>query len=226
MVMPVEDCERLVDAWLGQPVNAASSLSFVLVGLWLPLLVRSRSGPPPVLTRAFSAVLILVGIGSFAFHGPGGLIADWLHDGSITALLALIIALELGRRTGWSEGKILIGWSVAAVVLLATELVQPSVGDPLNAPLAVVAVAGVAGRQLIPSGNPGFDHRRKRVFVALGVLGLGAVVMLLSRTGAPLCFPNSLIQGHAIWHVLAAIGVGIYGVAALESDRAPTRSSP
>lgn len=225
MVMSVEDCERLVDAWLGQPVNAVSSLSFVVVGLWLPVLVRSRSGSPPVLFGAFSAVMILVGIGSFAFHGPGGPMADWLHDGSITALLALIVALELGRRTGWSESKILIGWSVAAVVLLATELLHPGVGDPLNAPLAVVAVAGVAGRQLVPSGTPGFDHRRKTVFVALGVLGLGAVVMLLSRTGAPLCFPNSLIQGHAIWHVLAAVGVGIYGVAALERDPAPIRAS-
>ena len=33
-------------------------------------------------------------------------------------------------------------------------------------------------------------------------------IWVLSRTGAVLCDPGSLIQGHAIWHILN--GVGIY----------------
>lgn len=41
----------------------------------------------------------------------------------------------------------------------------------------------------------------------LGVVALGAAVAvnLLSRTGAPLCRPSSLLQGHAAWHVLTAV---------------------
>lgn len=223
--MPIEDCERLVESWLSQPVNAVSSLAFVVIGLLLPALVRSRSGSAPVLARVFAAVLILVGIGSFAFHGPGGRTADWLHDSSITALLALIVAVEVGRRAGWREAKTLIGWSIAAGVLVVAELLLPDVGDPLNAPLAVAAVVGVMGQQLAPPSTPG-DHRRTSVFRAVGFLGLGAVVMLLTRTGAPLCFPNALIQGHAIWHVLAAVGIGIYAAAALHVVPQPSTVSP
>ena len=35
----------------------------------------------------------------------------------------------------------------------------------------------------------------------------GLVVWFFSRTGGPLCDPTSTVQGHAIWHLVAAIGV-------------------
>jgi hypothetical protein len=224
--MPVGDCERLLESWVSQPVNAVSSLAFVLVGLRLLVMFRSRSGPRPILAGAFAAVLVLVGIGSFAFHGPGGVTADWVHDGSITALLALIVALELRRRAGWSDSQVLIGWSVAAAGLVLVELLRPGVGDPLNAPLAVAAIVGVMAPQLGPGRVPQPDRRRQRVFAAVGVLALGAIVMLLSRTGAPLCFPDAVVQGHAIWHVLAALGIGIYAVATLDVVPQPATASP
>jgi hypothetical protein len=60
----------------------------------------------------------------------------------------------------------------------------------------------------------------------VGVLALGAIVMLLSRTGAPLCFPDAVMQGHAIWHVLAALGIGIYAVATFDLVPQPATASP
>jgi hypothetical protein len=44
---------------------------------------------------------------------------------------------------------------------------------------------------------------------ALAVAALAAAVTLnlLGRTGAPLCQPDSLVQGHAAWHVLTAAAV-------------------
>jgi hypothetical protein len=33
---------------------------------------------------------------------------------------------------------------------------------------------------------------------------LAIVIWRLSHTGAPLCEPTSLVQGHAIWHLLCA----------------------
>lgn len=41
--------------------------------------------------------------------------------------------------------------------------------------------------------------------VALVALAAGVVVNLVTRTGAPLCRPESLAQGHACWHVLTAV---------------------
>ena len=49
----------------------------------------------------------------------------------------------------------------------------------------------------------------------LAVLGIGFGVYLLSRTDGPLCAPESLLQGHAIWHLSVAVGVGLYTLTAL-----------
>jgi MYXO-CTERM domain-containing protein len=45
---------------------------------------------------------------------------------------------------------------------------------------------------------------------ALVALGAAVAVNLLSRTGAPLCRPGSLVQGHGAWHVLTAVAVGAW----------------
>jgi hypothetical protein len=45
---------------------------------------------------------------------------------------------------------------------------------------------------------------------AIAAFATGAVVNLLTRTGAPLCRPDSLLQGHALWHVLTAAGIGAW----------------
>jgi hypothetical protein len=45
---------------------------------------------------------------------------------------------------------------------------------------------------------------------AVVALAVGAAVNVLSRTGAPLCRPDSLAQGHAAWHVLTAVGAALW----------------
>lgn len=46
--------------------------------------------------------------------------------------------------------------------------------------------------------------------VAVVALAAGVVVNLLTRTGAPLCSPGSLAQGHAGWHVLTAVAAAAW----------------
>jgi hypothetical protein len=41
--------------------------------------------------------------------------------------------------------------------------------------------------------------------VAVVALAIAGAANLLGRTGAPLCQPDSLAQGHAAWHVLTAV---------------------
>jgi hypothetical protein len=79
--------------------------------------------------------------------------------------------------------------------------------------------------------------------VALVAGGAAIVVNLLTRTGAPLCRPGSLVQGHAAWHILTAVAIALWfvppggprRVAALQGDHqadpdppatSPVRSQP
>jgi dihydroceramidase len=58
----------------------------------------------------------------------------------------------------------------------------------------VIAIWGVRGvrRPLVPW-----------LALGLGTFALALLVWRLSWTGAPLCDPSSLLQGHALWHILA-----------------------
>ncbi len=49
--------------------------------------------------------------------------------------------------------------------------------------------------------------RRHPPLLAGAVFGVGLVIWALSRTGGPWCRPESLLQGHAVWHVAAAWAV-------------------
>jgi hypothetical protein len=205
--MPAADCESLANGFLAQPINAVSSLAFVVAGFLL-FWAATRDGYRGPLIVGFSVTMVAVGIGSVAFHGPGGVVADWVHDGSITALLVLIVAAEIGNAIGWNQRRVVAGWAAVSAVLWSVEWIWSRAGDTLNAPLAAFAVVGVLATQRAEA--PKREERTRGILVGLAILGLGGVIMLLSRTGGPLCAPNSLLQGHAIWHVLAAFGILVY----------------
>jgi hypothetical protein len=141
LALGASDCEALHAGWLGQPVNALSSLAYVLAGAY----VLRRGG-----LRASALALAAAGVGSLLYHGPMPWGAGLAHDGSIAAVVVTV-------PFAWRRG---------------------AVGRPPPAALAVGAVA--------------------------------VVLNLLTRTGAPLCRPGSLLQGHAAWHVLTAVALGLW----------------
>ncbi len=50
---------------------------------------------------------------------------------------------------------------------------------------------------------------------ALVALLLGFAAFAVSRTGGPLCAPDSWLQGHGVWHVMGAIALGLWALGAL-----------
>lgn len=88
----------------------------------------------------------VAGIGSVAYHGPGGRVGRAVHDVGVAALGATALgAMAADRREGRGPGR------------------------------------------------------------AAGAVAAGAVaVHATSRTRGPLCRPDSLLQGHAAWHMLIA----------------------
>lgn len=50
---------------------------------------------------------------------------------------------------------------------------------------------------------------RRPPWLAAGVFSLGVAIWATSRTGGSLCRPESLMQGHAVWHVLAALAFAL-----------------
>jgi hypothetical protein len=135
------DCEALRDGWLGQPINAVSSVAYVLAGAYL---LRERGRVVP------AVALAAVGVGSVLYHGPMTPGAAMVHNGSLVGLAAVVVGRAWRRRLG-----------------------RPPI-------VAVVAAAAAV------------------------------TIYLLTRTGAPLCQPDSALQGHAAWHALTAVALAVW----------------
>jgi hypothetical protein len=207
------DCERILSGFFGQPVNAVSSLAFVVCAAWIAGLAlrgdRASRAPLLVLALAVSANAV----GSFARHGPDPSWAAWAHDVAIMAILLFIGIRALGRRLAWGPSAEIGAYAIglAAVGLCLATIHGAS--DPFAGTLAAGAVVGEIAtvtddRRRRPS------TRSQRAAAARGVgfaaIALGGFAYLVGQTGSPLCRPDSFFQWHALWHVLVAVALAAY----------------
>jgi len=174
------DCEVIGAGFLGQPINALTTLGFVVAGI----IVIVRRGE----MRWIGIGLVATGIGSFLFHGPMPPGNEWAHD----MTLAWLVTMVAGWGTRWERFSRL----PALLAIGALFAVVPVIADPFAAVMTVAAVISIL--------------RRDRSTASLAPLLLLAAVAVFGRlgaTGGPLCDPESLFQPHAVWHLGSAIAV-------------------
>lgn len=175
---PLRDCEAVVHAFLGQPVNSLTALAFVAGGVFIA--VRSRH-------VWLGVASIATGAGSFLFHGPMPPLSEWAHDSTLAWLL--LVVAGTGRR--W-EGSTRVPGLIAVAAICAV----PGAGDPLGVILAIGAIISILTRD-----------RSRATLAALALLAVVAVIGRLGATGGPLCDPGSVLQAHGLWHIGAAAAV-------------------
>lgn len=211
MVMAVAaagDCEAISGGVVGQPVNAVSSISLVVVGAWLAW----RWARPTHRWRRVTVgvTLVVSGLGSIAFHAtPEVGAAVFLHDLGLVAVpvaLAATAGPEPGRRV--AIGLVTGALAAAGAVLLLV----PGASNVLLAATVVAAVLAEV-RAWRTGSRPRSGPARMACGGAVAIAALAVVVNVLGRTGGPWCDPDSLLQGHAAWHVLVAVAVGTWVVA-------------
>ena len=198
------DCEAIGDGWLLQPVEAWSSLAFTVVGIILIFAARRSAPPERAMRIAFGLLMAATGIGSFLYHGPQSSGAGFIHDVTFLATLWFVAlmdpasSLRIRRRTAW-----LAFGAVVALIAVAL-LLAPTSTDVLTA-VSVVALV-VSGIHMHRIG--GINVRWYAT--ALALLALSLIFNLLGRTAASTCDPESLLQFHALWHILSAGALGAY----------------
>lgn len=185
-------CEEIRTDGIRQPANSLSSLAFVLVAL----LVLQRGWKSNKLIAAlFALTLAFVGIGSAWFHASlifTGQFFDVLGM-YLIATLALLLSVNQTRRLTPSA---MIAAYAGINSLLAWILhVAPVYRRWIFAAL-------LAGIIAVEMRNPMREGRY--LMKAIGLMGIAFVIWILDFTRI-LCSPSSLIQGHAIWHILGAL---------------------
>ena len=153
-----------------------------------------------------------------------GLVAQPVNTASALAYLMVGAWLvRQGLRPGPARRRtVAFGLAVAAAGVGSVDYHGP--GSPaarwLHDGGLYVVVGFVAFHEVARRGRrSGWSPRRRVAYrVALAATAAGAACGWLGRTGGPLCDPDSLLQGHAAWHLLTAISLAAWARAALEPD--------
>ena len=209
------DCEVRDEWFLEQDVNAWSSLVYVVAGVVLAAQTVHHRLPTAV--YAFAAVVVAEGVGSVANHGSAGDLAKFLHDVAMIGALGFIAGWHAGRLVGATDRGSIVGLVAALVTASVLAAVAPGATNAMVAVAVVVIVAtslAARCRGLVGVWSP-------------AVLVLGGVAVGMWGFGTPdsaLCDTDSLLQPHAVWHVLTAVLALAWvdsAYAAVDPDHAP-----
>ena len=213
------DCEALHGGLVRQPVNASSSLALLAVGLWILARAARREPGARFEQAAFGAGMSSVGVGSLLLHGPAPGWALWFHDLSGLAAMLLVAVLNVGLVFGWSlRGRVLV--VAVGLGLLALEL---AASPTSTVPTAFVLApsAGLSEAAAIRSGFRPLPFARWSApniawLITVAAFALAGGAFLLGRSGSPVCHPESVLQWHAIWHVVVAVSAAAFASVAFE----------
>lgn len=186
-------CEKSAPGPMRQPANTLSAFGFVAVGLAAAARARSRRA------NALAVIIALLGPGAMALHASltkwGGVV-DVM---SMHVFIAFLLALDAERL-----------WKLPLVPLYAVSvalLTFVEVALPRSAILVFGSLVAAWGTLNVLRGPATRNGRWLAGAGAFFALALAVWIPSRSPAGA-LCDPDSLLQGHAAWHLLSALAAG------------------
>jgi hypothetical protein len=211
-------CEQYRVGFFGEPANAVTSLAFVAAAVGI-LLSHRHSGArrdTPVRDRqtvVFAALVAGTGVGSFIQHGPH---PDWQAYAHDLPLAAVLIFVATDAASDLTERELSPAWWLVPVVAMVPAAASGATASTmLQAAMATAAI----GLNLVRARRR--PALRRTLIAALVTAAVGAAIgALTDRT--PLCRADSPVQGHAVWHVLAATALWRLATAMGARDRPPS----
>lgn len=215
-------CEAPRAGWIRQPANTWSAAFGPLVGLAIAWTAerrhaRGRSGGGNRMQSTlfypglFALMVTFFGFGAMFFHAS---LTDWggkLDIASMYLFSDFWIAYNLARLLDWSVRR----FSIVYVTLTAVMLVPRVFFGVWGIELFNVLIWGVIATELwirFPIAIPGLGTPRRLVVDRRWIWGallcyVPALALweLAGHADRGACDPDSLLQAHAVWHVLTGI---------------------
>ncbi|MEW5737963.1 MAG: ceramidase domain-containing protein [Myxococcota bacterium] len=196
-------CEAIHDGVVRQPANSWSSLGFCVAGLVMAVeLFRRRDarGLRPVEAATFAVAVFLVGATSAFYHASLTFLGQSLDVQSMYLLALLAVAVNVDAlRPGAPRrfGLVYVGLNVVLGVLLLAVPVLRRYAFGLALGSIVVTEVLLRRRTLR-------DWPLSMLLGAAAVQGVAFFIWVMDLTHT-WCAPDSLVQGHAAWHLLGAV---------------------
>ncbi|MBL7777780.1 MAG: ceramidase domain-containing protein [Chitinophagales bacterium] len=208
-------CEAARPGYIKQPANTWSNLGFVFFGLLMAWQLASgnfeqyknRFTQSAFTSLYFSCLVIFLGPGSMAMHATETHIGGALDMLSMYLVASFAASYAMQRYFYWSNGYFTVSFILIVILCEVVGL--------YHAPLPIIDYAGNAIFALFISltivfeflntYQKGLHMERKWGYYSLSSLLLAFFIWNIWKDDSPLCNPGSLIQGHAMWHLLDAL---------------------
>jgi hypothetical protein len=222
-------CETVGTGLIRQPVNAYTNLAYLLAGISVLVSLKktksshlpqsSISGLPRRLLILFGIAYIAVGIGSFIYHASFIFLGEELDDDSMYMIGIFLVLFEAARLRGLSVKQFLWIYFSLNVFFEAAIYFFPVIRGMLFAILMVIAftIELYARKQTKLKDEVRLTDRANLLFLA------AYLIWILDKTHL-LCYPDSLFQGHAVWHLMTAYA-GWVMFKAMDCEYKPMRIS-
>lgn len=201
-------CERTGPEFWSEPLNAVTNAAFIVAGLAALAIAWRRGRLDPQIVY-LSALIVIIGVGSFLFHTFATAWAAMLDTGPIALFILSWFAVAMHRLAG-------LGWTralLATLALLAAMLalgwaLRPLLGPVLGSSTGYVPpLLGLlaVGAWLRLRDRPEDRAPAAAVFLAAVVFALSLTFRTLDQ---PLCeaWPAGT---HFLWHLLNAVVLGL-----------------
>lgn len=216
-------CERLREGPVAQPSNTWSNLGFMAAGVAVGVHAdrrrrRSRTllFSSPVYPAVFATAITLLGPGSMALHATMTIWGGRIDVASMYLFIGLVVAWALTRLHSLSGATFALLFAGIFGALVGTKFWLPINSDFVFA--GMIGVAVLLNVRLVRT-RPDIRLQHRFVFLAAGLFAVAFGIWLPSRSGGLLCFPETWLQGHAVWHVLCAgSAAAVYLYAASEGE--------
>lgn len=186
-----------------QTANTISSLGFVFSGA---LMLAYKRPPAQRLPTSYSSVMgiscIIIGLGSAFYHASLTFIGQFL-DVFGMFLLAVFMLVYAFERIWTLRLPTTMGLFLTINIFLSG--LQIAVPDTRRYVFAVVLIVALFFEAYFRrKANPRIDVKPLRL--GIGLMAIAYIIWILDNTRT-LCFETSLLQGHAVWHLLGAVSV-------------------
>ena len=194
-----------LDALVLQPADSWSSYGFVLIGFLMIVQAGSRgwaSALEPVAARTLGVTAIVVGLGSALFHATLTLWGQFLDVVGMYLIGSFFLVRALQRWRALPERTAIAAYFALCGALVAVLIAVPEVRRWLFAVLLIAAIAAewIFARPLRPGARFGL------YLGGILATAIAFVIWILDQKGV-VCAPRSVVQGHAVWHLLGALSL-------------------
>lgn len=194
-----------VGSLIVQPANSWSAYGYVLAGFLMIFLARGpdwNSAFPRTAAIMFGVTAIVVGIGSVLLHATLTLWGQFLDVLGMYLVGSFMLVRAVARWRSIPDGIAIALYVGLCAALTTVLIVEPEVRRWL---FAVVLISAILVELIF--ARPLREGAKVR-FYLFGILAKAvAFAIWIADQRGTLCVPESVLQGHAIWHLLGALSI-------------------